>query len=135
MKKDRYHDTVVRALTKDGWTITKEQFALKTDQRRLFVDLEASQLETRVVILVEIKGVEGDPSPINNFYNAVGQYLTYRDIVEVLELKRDLYLAIPNTAYDGIFEEDIGRNMIKNFHIHLIVFDPILEVIVKWIRQ
>jgi hypothetical protein len=33
--KDRYHDVVVRALRKAGWTILEEQVALSMPRRRV----------------------------------------------------------------------------------------------------
>jgi hypothetical protein len=56
--KDRYHDTVVRALVKDGWSITGEQVELVADERRVWVDIEAAKEVEALIILVEVKGFE-----------------------------------------------------------------------------
>jgi hypothetical protein len=37
--KDTFHDQFVRALTKDGWTITHDPLALKVEETDLFLDL------------------------------------------------------------------------------------------------
>ncbi|MBC7812419.1 MAG: xisH family protein [Burkholderiales bacterium] len=49
--KDRYHDTVKRALIKEGWLITDEQVTLIVDKRYLWVDLTVSKVSTGFVIL------------------------------------------------------------------------------------
>jgi len=45
-----------------------------------------------------------------------------------------LFIAVPTTAYAGILSEDIGQQAIARVGINLIVFDPIAEEIVQWIR-
>lgn len=37
--KDMYHDTVKRALVKDGWVITHDPLPLKWGRKDLYVDL------------------------------------------------------------------------------------------------
>jgi XisH protein len=54
--KDRYHDVVVRALQKDGWTILAEQVALSMPTRRVWIDIRASKNAGAIAILVEVKG-------------------------------------------------------------------------------
>ena len=60
--KDKYHDTVVIALEKAGWTIADEQILLAIDNRHLWVDIQASKEDEARVILVEVKGFEAIPS-------------------------------------------------------------------------
>ena len=43
-RKDVYHDTVRRALTKAGWTITHDPFTLSVGIRNVFADLGAERL-------------------------------------------------------------------------------------------
>ena len=50
--KDRYHDVVVRALAKAGWTILEEQVALSMPTRRVWIDIRASKGTDNVSILV-----------------------------------------------------------------------------------
>ncbi len=42
--RDLYHDTVKKALVKDGWTITHDPFKLTVGIRDYFVDLGAQEL-------------------------------------------------------------------------------------------
>jgi hypothetical protein len=71
--KDRYHDTVKRALIKAGWTINSEQVRLKIGSRNLWIDIQASKSEHPFVILVEVKGFENSPSSVEELSNAIGQ--------------------------------------------------------------
>ncbi|MGH2386582.1 MAG: element excision factor XisH family protein [Chloroflexota bacterium] len=60
--KDRYHDTVVRALTKGGWTVTAQQVAVAVPGRRLWIDLRAATASDSLVVLIEVKGFEKMPA-------------------------------------------------------------------------
>ena len=44
--KDIYHDTVKKALIKDGWTITHDPLRLRWGTDLLYVDLGAERLLT-----------------------------------------------------------------------------------------
>jgi XisH protein len=50
-----------------------------------------------------------------------------------LEPERMLYLAVPNRAFDDLFEEPIGKLLLRNHRLKLITFDPKQEVIQQWI--
>jgi hypothetical protein len=50
-----YHDVVVRALEKEGWSIDEEQQALDIGKRKLWVDLSISKPDETRVGLIEIK--------------------------------------------------------------------------------
>lgn len=59
--------------------------------------------------------------------------------------KKDLYIylgasqlvpaekAIPNSIFEDLFEEPIGKLLLKNHRLKLISFDPKQEVIKQWI--
>jgi XisH protein len=101
-RKDIYHDTVVKALKKEGWIIESEQALLIIENRQLWVDLRVSNAEMQRTILVEVKNFIS-ASQVEDLANAVGKYVMYRAIIEDNELDEELYLAIPQSAYDGIF--------------------------------
>jgi Holliday junction resolvase-like predicted endonuclease len=76
--KDIYHDTVKRALIKDGWKITAENLHLPWGGRDTFVDIAAEKIfiaekEGRK-IAVEVKSFVGK-SDIAEFEKAVGQFI------------------------------------------------------------
>ena len=131
--KDRYHDTVIRALQKAGWTLITEQVAIIVNDRRLWIDIRASKQTENMAILIEVKGFEGMPSPIEYLANATGKYAMYRAALDYLKMDLPLYMAVPDAAYRGILSEEIGKQTLKHNKVRLIVFDPKHEEIITWI--
>jgi hypothetical protein len=74
---DKHHQAVIRALEKDGWTITDNPLQLQVGKRNLSIDLGAersligAQKEARR-IAVEIKTF-GGASPVADLQQAIGQ--------------------------------------------------------------
>jgi hypothetical protein len=134
--KDIYHTVVINVLTQAGWTITHDPLVLKWGAKDLFVDLGAEQLvaaeRDHQKIAIEVKSFQS-PSEVADLKNALGTHILYHDILEQLEPERILYLAIPDRVYSAIFEEPIGRILLDNQRVRLLVFDPHTEVIVSWI--
>ncbi|MFB2918321.1 element excision factor XisH family protein [Aerosakkonema funiforme] len=134
--RDKYHDNFKNALSKDGWTITHDPLRLKWGNKDLYVDLGAEQLLTAekagCQIAVEIKSF-GGASEMNDIENAVGQYFVYRSVLARTEPNRRLYIAVHDRIFIDIFEEAVGRLIIQDYQIPLIVFDPQMEVILRWI--
>ncbi len=130
---DKYHAVVARALEKDGWVIEAEQVRLRVGQRRFWIDLQARKPSGEAAILVEIKGFENTPSPIDYFYSVVGQYLVYRVILNEKGPKIDLYLAVPTQASQQLLSEEIGQLVLQELHIKVLIFDPEREEVVQWI--
>ncbi len=134
--KDFYHDTVKKALIKDGWTITDDPLILSIGKRDLFVDLGAEKLiaaeKSNKKIAVEIKSFIG-ASRVDDLEKALGQYILYNEILQEKQEQRILYLAIKQSAYEEIFEEPIGKLLLKRNLINLLVFDETEETILQWI--
>lgn len=134
--KDIYHDTVKRALIKDGWTITHDPLKLDWGDTDLYVDLGTERIvaaekgEHRIA--VEIKSFVS-ASQIHDLEEALGQYVLYHDILSEVEPQRSLYLAVPEKILREVFDKAVGRLMLKNNRAQLVVFDPRKEVIVTWI--
>lgn len=131
--KDHYHETVKRALIKDGWTITQEQFKVTIERRRLWIDVLARKTDQNLAILVEIKGFENSPSSVEELAKALGQYVMYQVALSVKDIDLPMYLAVPITAYRGIFAELLGQSVLKWVNMKLVVFDPLHEEIVLWV--
>jgi hypothetical protein len=134
--KDIYHTAVKHALIKDGWTITHDPLRLEWGGKDMYVDLGAEQLlaaeRAEKRIAVEVKSFVGD-SDLDDLEKALGQYVLYHDVLAEIEPLRVLYLAIPNYVILDIFEEPLGKLLLKNDRARLIGFDPSEEVIVQWI--
>lgn len=132
--KDRYHDTVVRALIKDGWTITGEQVEIIADERRVWVDIEAARETDALIILVEVKGFENMRSAVAYLAASIGQYLLYLAALDYSGTDIPLYLAVPQEAYAGVLGEVLAQRFLLREEVKLIVFDAAREEIVKWIH-
>ena len=134
--KDLYHDTVKAALEKDGWTITHDPLTLRWGKKDLFVDLGAERLlaaerEGRK-IAVEVKSFLGR-SEMDDLENALGQYVLYYKILQRIEPDRDIYLAVQELTFIDVFQEDVGRLLLEDQTLRLLVFDVATQEIVRWI--
>ena len=133
--RDIYHNSVKNALIKDGWTITHDPYTLTFGQKDVFVDLGAERVlaaekgETKIA--VEIKSFQG-ASSIRDLETAVGQYVFYRSLLTRFEPGRQLFLAVPESAFVTILDEPIARPVIEDLAIAVLVFHPQREVLIKW---
>lgn len=138
-RKDAYHDIVKSALEKDGWTITHDPLYLEVAGVDVEIDLGAEQQPIAAEkdgekIAVEIKSFLG-PSDINEFEKALGQYLLYGAILTEDEPDRKLYLAVPETAYDGLFSRPVVNRLVKSLKIRFILFNEVEGRITQWIDK
>ena len=135
--RDLYHDSIKKALIKDGWTITHDLLRLKCGIKDMYVDLGAERLLTAEKagqkIAVEVKSFVG-ASEIADVENALGQYFVYRAVIARTEPDRTLYLAIHKEVFLDVFEEPLGQLLREDYHVPLIVFDMEAEEILKWIQ-
>ena len=128
---DKCHPQVVRAVEKDGWTVSPLPFTLIIDRRnRVFIDIEAHQNNQQIMI-VEVKCFSNSAIETTDLYSAVGQYMIYRHLLESKNLSYPLYLAVPKHAYEGIIQRMAMTFMQKN-DVKLIVVDLDDEVITRW---
>ncbi len=134
--KDTYHKTVKNALIKDGWTITHDPLKLQWGKKDLYVDLGAEKLiaaeKENCKIAVEVKSFVGR-SEIDDLEKALGQYVLYRDVLSKREPERTLYVAVHQDIFNDLFTEPIGQLLLDNHRIQLVIFNPITEVILRWI--
>ncbi len=131
--KGLYHENVVRALQKDGWTITHDPFRLNAGGVYTFVDLGAERLmgaeRGNEKIAVEIKSFLSR-SKVADLQNAIGQFVFYKPFLADFEPDRVLYLAVTDEI-DEVFKNPIGRRFLDDKVVKLIVFDLIQEVVVR----
>ena len=134
--KDIYHDTVKRALQKDGWIITHDPFPLQIGRKRLSADLGAERLinaeKGTQKIVVEVKSFVGR-SDVRDLEQALGQYILYRQVLNEMRIDRSLYLAISQPIFKSVFTIELGQVLLKNLIVKLIVFDEKSEAILQWI--
>ena len=138
MAKDIFHQRVKNALIKDGWIITDDPLTLRISEAiKVQIDLAAenaiaAERDTEK-IAVEIKSFIAD-SDISEFHTALGQYLNYLQALEEHEPERIIYLAVPNETYKDFFQLTFIQRTIKRYQMKLIVYEPIQEEIILWIK-
>jgi hypothetical protein len=136
--KDRYHDTVKNALIKDGWIILADPYTVEYEGDNLYADLLAEKTllpeQKERIIVVEIKSFIG-PSPMNDFQNALGQYLLYRDFLAFSHKNYKLYLAVKNSIFDTFFQRKSIQAVIQHYQINFVIFNDKKEEITSWIKS
>ncbi|MBE9209633.1 XisH family protein [Nostoc sp. LEGE 06077] len=135
--KDIFHEAVKQALQKEQWIITDDPLKFKFGNVNFQVDLGAERLLAAdrgdEKIAVEIKSFL-NPSAITDFYAALGQFLSYRLALETTQPERVLYLAVPVDAYQNFFQLEFTQTALQKYQVLLVVYDPVNEVIVQWIK-
>nr|WP_241829349.1 XisH family protein [Desertifilum tharense] len=144
-QRDAIHNIIRQALIKEGWEITDDPYVISYGERFLFIDL-AARLDTlngiagRFIgarrgssrIAVEIKEFRGN-SAIADLEQAIGQYVLYRLLLEQVDPERQLYLAVANTTFDGIFSEPIGELVMRELPMKLLIVDVEAVEVKRWI--
>jgi hypothetical protein len=135
--KDLYHDAVKNALIKDGWIITADPYFIKYEDAELYADLAAekpiSAERNGQKIVVEIKSFVGR-SLMYDFHGALGQYIVYRNLIQVTDPEYTLYLAIDNLTYEDFFQRESVQLVARKNQLFLIVVDIETEEILQWIN-
>jgi len=136
--KDIYHDVVKNALIKDGWTITADPYPLEYEDVELYPDLAVekliSQNQKQRKIIVEIKSFIS-PSLIKDFQNALGQYILYRDLIQLSQDEyQEIYLAIKDEIYETFFQRKSIKAVVKLNQLALVIINTEKEEIVQWIN-
>lgn len=147
-QRDEIHQIVKDALTKDSWEITDDPYVIAYGERFLFVDLgaeetdETEQLTGSIIgaeradvqIAIEIKELRGR-SIIVELEQAIDQYVLYRLLLNRVDPKRSIYLAIPSSTYRELFSEPIGEVVISDLPLQLVVVDLDKVEIERWIPE
>jgi XisH protein len=134
--KDIYHDAVKQALIKNGWTITADPYIIRYEDAELYADLAAerpiaAQRQGRKIV-VEIKSFIGR-SLMYDFHAALGQYIVYRNLIQLTEPEYILYLAIDESVYQEFFQRKSIQTIVKQNQLFLTIVDTDIEEIVQWI--
>lgn len=136
MAKDRFHQIVKIALEKEGWQITADPYEIRVDDIDFEIDLAAEQLlaatRDNQKIAVEIKSFIS-PSNVSDFHTALGQFLNYRDALEIVEPDRQLFLAVRLPIYESFFQRRFIVASIQRYNLRLIIYDVKQEAITKWL--
>lgn len=135
--KDLYHNAVKNALIQDGWTITADPYFIKYEEAELYADLAAEKPiaaeRQGQKIVVEIKSFVGR-SQMYDFHSALGQYIVYRNLLQLTKSDHILHLAIDETVYQTFFQRKSIRAIVRENRLLIVVFDPVKEEILQWIN-
>lgn len=71
-------------------------------------------------------------SEVTEFHLALGQTLNYRSALRKTQPERVLYLAIPFDAYRDFFIIQFIQDVIAEYQVKLLIFDPLKEEVVLW---
>jgi hypothetical protein len=138
MAKDIFHNTLKKALEKDGWRITHDPYRLRYGVVDLYIDLAAEEAiaaeKEGLKIAVEVKSFASG-SNVSEFHTALGQFLNYRIALESSEEpERILYLAVPKDIYQTFLRFEPAKTVINRYNLLLIIYNPDREVIEQWIK-
>ncbi len=134
--RDLFHEAVKNALHKENWIVTNDPLEIEFEEVTLKIDLGAERLiaaeREGEKIAVEIKSFASN-SAVSDFHTALGQFLNYQIALEENEPERQLYLAVPVDAYEKFFQTRLAQIAVRRHQLKLIIYNPIMEVIVRWI--
>lgn len=136
MAKDKFHAHVRTALENDGWVITHDPYKLMIGRRKGYVDLGAELIGAERAtekIAVEIKSFLG-MSDLDQFEDALGQFLVYLFALTKKEPDRVLFLAVPALFYETFFDDPFFVELGEHYQLRIVVFTENKPKIVKWIR-
>ncbi len=137
MARDLIHNIVKNALINDGWKITHDPYPVKVGGFEMEIDLGAENLVAAEregeKIAIEVKTFAG-LSKVYDFHLAVGQFIDYRIALKTKEPERILYVGITDNVYEEVFELPFPQMVIKEINMKIIVVNPDLNTVVKWIK-
>lgn len=137
MARDIYHNNVREALLKDGWTITADPLRLKSGDVSVEIDLGAERIigaeRAGERIAIEVKSFLKQ-AKLTNFYEALGQFRVYREVLLLTQPDRKLALAVDSTVFKNFFQKMLIKRILETDDVPLLVFDPEKNVIDAWIN-
>jgi hypothetical protein len=135
---DIIHDAVKAALIKDGWTITDDPFTISYEDVILYADLAAekslgaARADRRIV--VEIKSFLG-PSLYYDWEQALGQYEVYRQLLQVTDPERELFLAVASPVFHDFFSRTSVQLVVALARVKLVVIRLDTQEVEQWIAN
>ncbi len=137
MARDLIHNIVKNALINDGWKITHDPYPVKVGGFEMEIDLGAENLVAAEregeKIAIEVKTFAG-LSKVYDFHLAVGQFIDYRIALKSKEPERILYVGVTDNVYNEILELPFPQMVIKEINMKIIVVNPELNTVIKWIN-
>lgn len=106
-------------------------------RRRGYIDLGAEREiiaaeKANQKIAIEIKSFVGN-SDLDDFEDALGQFLLYWKALKINDPERVLYLAVPVGFYERFFDDAFFMDVARSFDVKMLIFDEIEPEIKQWI--
>jgi hypothetical protein len=133
---DQCHEQVVHALQKEQWQVVKAPLRVQVDSRVAYIDVEMARGANgsrEYMLLAEIKCLSGQDATTTELYEALGQYLVYRAMIFERSLPHSVYLAVPESEFNAIFDVSVMR-VVNESQIRIVVVNLETERLVKWIE-
>lgn len=137
MARDNLHESVKKALQKDGWVITDDPLRLRNKDLNIDyeVDLGAEKLfgaeKGTQKIAIEVKSFL-KTSFVHEFHGIFGQYLIYQEGLLRSAPERILFLAVPSFASERLKSHPFLQQLIKQYRLKMVVFDNHTDTILEW---
>jgi hypothetical protein len=135
-RRDFFHQPIRAALEKADWTITADPFRVIWEGKTFLPDLAAERVfaaeKGTEKIAVEIKSFLGDFN--FEFYEALGQYDSYRFALADFEPDRAVILAVALAVFQEYFDQPFVQRLIELKEISLLVIDIENQTIDQWIN-
>lgn len=134
---DQCEEQVINALETAGWVVTHQPFAIRVDKSRagyVYADLRLRQANNdQTIIIVEVKCFSSTRTQLDEFYQAVGQYVSYRNALQVNGIISPVYLSVPKAVYQSFFQIPLIEAVVQDTQIKLVVIDLEKEEVIQWI--
>ncbi len=131
MFEDKLKEAVKTALLLTGVEIIADPYRFRSGGFKYQIDLAVKM--TGLTAAVEIKSFLS-LSFLEDFYTAIGQYLTYRYALQLAQTHADLYLAVPSHVHAKHFAKPLIKGISEIHQVKLIVFDPEDNQSIQWIN-
>jgi hypothetical protein len=120
---------VAEALRREGWQVENE--AQRRYKKRIVnFDLRATREGHNTYIEVKCFPLSGIA---DEQYVAIGQYLSYRTFLRLVQITEPLYLAVPSTIYNKF--DEVMLETLAEYRIKLLIFDVTGERSLIWIER
>lgn len=136
-RRDFIHVAVREALENGGWEITDDPLLieLEFDEFPFQIDIGAEKLikasKNKRQVAIEVKSFKRF-STISDFHTALGQYLNYRDAIELGDYPHELYLGVGQKGYDKLIASYFIRMQLIRYTIKIVIIDTESKKIIKW---
>ena len=136
---DQCASQIIRVLQDAGWNVTHSPFAIKIEKSRtgyIFADLRLEHDQTEeTVIVVEIKCFQSTRTVLEEFYQAIGQYVVYRSALRSSQIRLPIYLALPLRIYESFFQRALIKSVLNEIEMNLVEIDLQKEEVSQWITS